>query len=212
MDKGFLPADTMANAFNMLRSSDLIWSYVVQNYMLGKAPFPFDLLYWNADSTSMPAKVHRYYLEQFYNKNLLAKGELEVKGKVVNLADIKLPLYHLSSREDHIAPAASVYRGAKLLTKADSRFVVAGSGHIAGVVNPPVLGKYQHWVNDGMAQPTLEGWLEGAEEVPGSWWPDWDKWLAGQSGKMVPARAPGTKLGVLEAAPGSFVRVRFDEA
>ncbi len=212
MDKGYLPADSMANAFNMLRSSDLIWSYVVQNYMLGKDPFPFDLLYWNADSTSMPAKVHHFYLEQFYNENRLCKGDLVVQGAKVDLEDIRIPLYHLSSREDHIAPAASVYRGAKLLSKADNRFVVAGSGHIAGVVNPPALGKYQHWIKDGMDADTLEEWLDGAEEVPGSWWPDWDKWLAARSGKQVKGRVPGAKLGVIEPAPGSFVRVRFDES
>ncbi|MEM7547401.1 MAG: class I poly(R)-hydroxyalkanoic acid synthase [Pseudomonadota bacterium] len=211
MDKGFLPADTMANAFNMLRSSDLIWGYVVQNYMLGKDPFPFDLLYWNADSTSMSAKVHTYYLQRFYNENALVKGELVVQGERVDLADIKIPLYHLSSREDHIAPAASVYRGAKLLKNAKNRFVVAGSGHIAGVVNPPALGKYQHWVRPGMRQATLDDWLDGATEVPGSWWPDWDKWLAKLSGAKVPGREPGAKLGVLEPAPGSYVRVRFDE-
>ena len=211
MDKGYLPADTMANAFNMLRSSDLIWSYVVQNYMLGKDPFPFDLLYWNADSTSMPAQVHHFYLERFYNENAMACGDLSVQGGKIDLADIKLPIYHLASREDHIAPAASVYRGARLLEGAKNRFVVAGSGHIAGVVNPPALGKYQHWVRDDMEADNLETWLHTAKEVPGSWWPDWDNWLAKQSGRKVNARVPGEKTGVIEPAPGSFVRVRFDQ-
>lgn len=211
MEKGYLPADAMANAFNMLRSSDLIWGYVVQNYMLGKDPFPFDLLYWNADSTSMPAKVHHFYLDRFYNENALARGDLEIQGGKVDLADITIPIYHLSAREDHIAPAASVYRGAKLLEKAKNRFVVAGSGHIAGVVNPPALGKYQHWVRPGLRQETLEEWLEGAKEVEGSWWPDWDKWLSKHSGRQVAARTPGATLGALEPAPGSYVRVRFDE-
>ena len=211
MEKGYLPAESMANAFNMLRSSDLIWSYVVQNYMLGKDPFPFDLLYWNADSTSMPAKVHHFYLERFYNENALARGDLEVQGDVVDLADIKIPLYHLASREDHIAPAASVYRGARLLENAKNRFVVAGSGHIAGVVNPPSLGKYQHWVRTDMKPDTLEQWLDGAKEVEGSWWPDWDKWLSKLSGRKVAAREPGAKTGVIEAAPGSYVKVRFDQ-
>ncbi|MEX2518348.1 MAG: class I poly(R)-hydroxyalkanoic acid synthase [Paracoccaceae bacterium] len=212
MDKGYLPAETMANAFNMLRSSDLIWSYVVQNYMLGKDPFPFDLLYWNADSTSMPAKVHHFYLDRFYNDNALAKGDLVVQGGKVDVADIAIPIYHLATREDHIAPAASVYRAAKLLEKAENRFVVAGSGHIAGVVNPPALGKYQHWVRGDMEADDLEGWLDGAEEVSGSWWPDWDRWLAARSGKRIAARKPGAKLGVIEPAPGSYVRVRFDES
>ena len=211
MDKGYLPAEAMANAFNMLRSSDLIWGYVVQNYMLGKSPFPFDLLYWNADSTSMPAQVHHYYLERFYNENALVKGDIEVRGGKIDLADIRIPLYHLASREDHIAPAASVYRGVKLLENAKNRFVVAGSGHIAGVVNPPALGKYQHWTRDGLKQDDVHEWLDGAKEVKGSWWPDWDKWLSKQSGGKVAARTPGAKAGVIEAAPGSFVRVRFDE-
>ncbi|MFN3261161.1 MAG: PHA/PHB synthase family protein [Pikeienuella sp.] len=211
MEKGWLPADTMATAFNMLRSSDLIWSYVVQNYMLGKDPFPFDLLYWNADSTSMPAKVHHFYLEKFYKDDALAKGALVVQGHKVDVGDIRIPVYHLASREDHIAPAASAYRAARLLKNAENRFVVAGSGHIAGVVNPPALGKYQHWVREGVEPPTLEAWLDGAEERPGSWWPDWDRWLSERSGERAPARAPGERLGVIEPAPGSFVRVRFDE-
>lgn len=211
MDKGYLPAETMANAFNMLRSSDLIWSYVVQNYMLGKDPFPFDLLYWNADSTSMPANVHHFYLDRFYNDNALANGDLTVQGGKVDVADISIPIYHLATREDHIAPAASVYRAAKMLKKAENRFVVAGSGHIAGVVNPPALGKYQHWVREGIEPSELTEWLDGAEEVAGSWWPDWDRWLAARSGKRIVARKPGAKLGVIEPAPGSYVRVRFDE-
>ncbi len=211
MEKGYLPAETMATAFNMLRSSDLIWSYVVQNYMLGKDPFPFDLLYWNADSTSMPARVHHFYLENFYKDNRFAKGELVVQGHRVDPADIRLPIYHLASREDHIAPAASAYRAAKLLKNADNRFVVAGSGHIAGVVNPPVLKKYQHWVRDGIEPRDVAAWLAGAEERPGSWWPDWDKWLAERSLERIPAPKPGAKLGVIEPAPGSYVKARFDE-
>lgn len=212
MDKGYLPAESMANAFNMLRSSDLIWSYVVANYMLGKDPFPFDLLYWNADSTAMPAKVHHYYLDRFYNDNALARGDLVVQGGKIDLSDISMPIYHQASREDHIAPAASVYRGAKLLENAKNRFVVAGSGHIAGVVNPPSMKKYQHWVRPGMRQETVEDWLAGAKEVEGSWWPDWDRWLAKLSGRKVAAREPGAVNGVVEAAPGAYVKMRFDES
>lgn len=211
MEKGYLPAETMATAFNMLRSSDLIWSYVVQNYMLGKDPFPFDLLYWNADSTSMPAKVHHFYLENFYKDNRFAKRELMVQGARVEPDSIRLPIYHLASREDHIAPAASAYRAAKLLGNAENRFVVAGSGHIAGVVNPPALGKYQHWVREDIDAPDVQAWLEGAEERPGSWWPDWDRWLAGRSLERIPARKPSARLGAIEPAPGSYVKVRFDE-
>jgi polyhydroxyalkanoate synthase len=210
MEKGYMPADRMANAFNMLRANDLIWGYVVNNYMLGKDPFPFDLLYWNADSTAMPAKAHRYYLEEFYIRNAFAKGRFSVRDTPVTLADIRGPVYHVATKEDHIAPAASVYRGAREMTGADVRFVVSGSGHIAGVVNPPALQKYQYWTNSDMSPPTLEDWLKGAEETPGSWWPDWDVWLSTRSGRLVKAREPGARLGVIEPAPGSYVKVRFD--
>lgn len=210
MEQGFMPADKMANAFNMLRANDLIWGYMVSNYMLGKDPFPFDLLYWNADSTAMPARVHRFYLNEFYIRNAFAKGELSVRGEPVTLADIRGPVYHVATREDHIAPAASVYRGAKEMKKAKVRFVLSGSGHIAGVVNPPALQKYQFWTNDEMSNPTLEDWLQDAAETPGSWWVDWDAWLKARSGRKVPAREPGAVLGALEEAPGSYVRVRFD--
>ncbi|MGM0585953.1 MAG: PHA/PHB synthase family protein [Pseudomonadota bacterium] len=211
-EKGYLPGEAMAHAFNLLRSSDLIWNYVVNNYYLGKEPFPFDLLYWNADSTAMPARVHRYYLERFYNDNAFATGELELLGERVEIADIRVPVYQIASKEDHIAPAAAVYRGARQMTGARGvRFVVAGSGHIAGVVNPPEAGKYQHWVEGDWSAEELPEWLATAEERPGSWWPDWAKWLAKRSGKKVEARQPGAKLGVVEDAPGSYVKRRFDE-
>lgn len=212
MEKGYMPADRMATAFNMLRSNDLIWGYVVNNYMLGKDPFPFDLLFWNADSTAMPARAHHFYLDQFYIRNTFAKGQFSVRDTPITLADIKGPIYHVATKEDHIAPAASVYRGAKQMARADVRFVLSGSGHIAGVVNPPVLGKYQFWTNPDMSAATIEDWLKGAEETPGSWWTDWDTWLKTRSGRLVPAREPGATLGVVEAAPGSFVRVRFDQS
>jgi polyhydroxyalkanoate synthase len=212
MEKGYMPADRMANAFNMLRANDLIWGYMVSNYMLGKDPFPFDLLYWNADSTAMPARAHHFYLDSFYIRNAFAKGELTAHGAPITLSDIGGPVYHVATREDHIAPAASVYRGAKEMKRADVRFVLSGSGHIAGVVNPPVLGKYQFWTNPDMSKPTLEEWLQDAEETPGSWWPDWHAWLAARSRAQVPAREPGARLGVLQPAPGSFVKVRFDSA
>jgi len=211
MEKGYMPADRMATAFNMLRSNDLIWGYIVNNYMLGKDPFPFDLLYWNADSTAMPARVHGFYLDQFYIRNAFAKGTFSAGGKPITLGDIRGPVYHVATKEDHIAPAASVYRGAKEMKRADVRFVLSGSGHIAGVVNPPVLGKYQYWTNADMSKPSLEAWLQGAEESAGSWWPDWHEWLKKRSGRLVAAREPGAKLGVIEAAPGSYVKVRFDK-
>jgi polyhydroxyalkanoate synthase len=211
MDKGYLPAQTMAKAFNLLRSNDLIWSYVVNNYMLGKEPFPFDLLYWNSDSTAMPAQVHHHYLESCYLKNAFAKGAFEVKGEPVLLSDIRGPVYHIATVEDHIAPATSVYRGARQMTGADVTFVLSGSGHIAGVVNPPALEKYQYWINSDLKAEGLEAWKKSADMTPGSWWPHWDGWLANQSKRQVKSRVPGAKLGVIEDAPGSYVKVRFDQ-
>jgi polyhydroxyalkanoate synthase len=210
MDDGFLPAESMATAFNMLRSSDLIWSFVVQNYLLGKDPFPFDLLYWNADSTCMPARVHKFYLDSFYNHNRLAKGDMTLGGVALDLGRVTLPVYHVATKEDHIAPPQSAYRGAKLLGSKDETFVLAGSGHIAGVVNPPDAKKYQFWTRKGIAAPDLETWAREAQETSGSWWPHWDAWLKKRAGGQVPSRAPGAKLGAIEAAPGSYVKVRFD--
>jgi polyhydroxyalkanoate synthase subunit PhaC len=211
LEKGYLPADRMAAAFNMLRANDLIWGYVVSNYLLGKDPFPFDLLYWNSDSTAMPAQVHQFYLREFYIENNFARKGLEIAGEHLSLSEIKGPVYHVATKEDHIAPAHSVYRGAKEMTKADIRFVLSGSGHIAGVVNPPALNKYQFWTNGDMSHETLEAWLAKAEETPGSWWVDWDEWLKKRSGRMVAAREPGQVLGAIEPAPGSYVRKRFDK-
>jgi polyhydroxyalkanoate synthase subunit PhaC len=208
LEKGYLPAQRMSMAFNLLRANDLIWGYVVNNYLLGKDPFPFDLLYWNSDSTAMPAKVHQYYLKQFYIENNFAYRGLTIKGQHISLADIEGPVYHLAAKEDHIAPANSVYRGGRQMKKADLRFVVSASGHIAGVVNPPAANKYQFWTNANMEPETLSEWLDGAEEVAGSWWVDWDAWLRSKSGDLVAAREPGVVHGVLEPAPGSYVRKR----
>lgn len=205
---GVLDSQYMAQSFNMLRSSDLIWSYVISNYMLGKTPFPFDMLFWNSDSTRMPAKLHFNYLRDYYRDNLLSAGKLSVFGQVVNLEEIMNPIYSISTREDHIAPAASVYRGMRKMG-GDVRFVVGGSGHIAGVINPPDKSKYQFWTrDDGQWPENLAQWMEGASETAGSWWPDWDKWLGSQSGEMVAARPPGRKLGVIDDAPGAYVRER----
>jgi polyhydroxyalkanoate synthase subunit PhaC len=209
--KGYFPAEKMAAAFNMLRANDLIWGYVVNNYLLGKDPFPFDLLFWNSDSTSMPAKVHRFYLDAFYLKNRFARDGVDVGGETLKISDIEGPVYHVATKEDHIAPAHSVYRGAKEMKKADVRFVLSGSGHIAGVVNPPALGKYQFWTNMDMGAEALEDWMRKAEETPGSWWPDWDAWLKARSGDPVPARTPATVHAEIEPAPGSYVKVRFDK-
>jgi len=211
---GVLSAQEMAQAFNMMRGNDLIWSYVVNNYYLGKEPSAFDLLYWNADSTRMPGKCHVDYLRDFYRDNALAKGALSMMGEKLDITKVKTPIYSVAAREDHIAPAESVYRTMKKFGST-VRFVVGGSGHIAGVVNPPdpEKVKYQYWTSTKAKSKwpeRVEDWIGGATETPGSWWPDWDVWLAKKSGKQVDARTPGAVLGAIEDAPGSYVRVRSD--
>ena len=205
-ERGFLDGSRMATVFNLMRSRDLIWPYVVNNYLLGKKPFPFDLLYWNSDSTRMPAANHSFYLREFYKNNTFAKGGLEIKGHQLSLSDIKIPVYELATREDHIAPAASCYKGAKLFG-GPVRFVLAGSGHIAGVVNPPDKKKYQHWTPPRGDARNLEAWINKATEHEGSWWPDWSKWLAKKSGETIKGRTPGRgRLKAIEDAPGSYVK------
>jgi len=204
---GVLPGQSMADTFNALRANDLVWSYFVNNYLMGKEPKPFDLLFWNADQTRMPKTLHLFYLRRFYVQNALAKGELDLGGERLDLSRVKTPVYVQSSREDHIAPAKSVYRGARLFG-GPTRFTLAGSGHIAGVINAPAAKKYQHWTRDDLPE-TLEAWMDGAVEHPGSWWPDWSEWLKVRSGKQVPARDPsGGPFPVIEDAPGAFVKVR----
>jgi polyhydroxyalkanoate synthase subunit PhaC len=203
-ERGVLDGSKMATVFNMLRPKDLIWPYIVNNYLLGKKPLPFDLLFWNQDSTRMPAANHAFYLRKFYLENALASGNMRFAGEKLDLAKVKLPVYELAAREDHIAPAKSVYIGARLLG-GPVQYVMAGSGHIAGVVNPPDKVKYQHWTNDKLPA-TLEKWQASATEHPGSWWPHWIAWLAGQSGEKVPQRKPGDGLTAIEDAPGSYVR------
>jgi polyhydroxyalkanoate synthase len=211
-ERGYLAAQSMASAFNSLRSTDLIWGFVINNYLLGKENFPFDLLYWNSDSTNMPGKVHVFYLDQFYNRNTLATGDLKIGGVALDLKKVKVPCYHVATVEDHIAPALSAFRAAKLLGSRSQRFVLAGSGHIAGVVNPPALGKYQYWTKTGLKGDDLEAWRQDTAETAGSWWPDWEGWLAKQSkGKKIPARAPGAVLGQIEDAPGAYVKARADD-
>ncbi|MFT3986239.1 PHA/PHB synthase family protein [Aestuariivirga sp.] len=206
-DKGYLPGTRMADAFNLLRSNDLIWSYVVNNYMLGKEPMPFDLLFWNADSTRMPAGVHSFYLRECYLANKLSQGRMVLDNVRIDLKKVKLPVYNLAAREDHIAPLKSVFRVGQFMG-GETRLVVSGSGHIAGVVNPPDANKYQYWTNDAPAA-SVEDWLKGATEHPGSWWPDWLAWIAPKSGPMVTAPVPGEgKLKAIEDAPGSYVRTR----
>jgi polyhydroxyalkanoate synthase len=203
-ERGFLEGSDMASTFNMLRANDLIWSFVVNNYLLGNEPFPFDLLYWNSDATRMPARMHSFYLRNMYQENLLSQPDgITLEGESLDLADVKIPAYFLSTREDHIAPWRSTYRGAKLLG-GHNRFVLAASGHIAGVVNPPEGGKYNHWTNDTLPE-TAQGWLESATEMAGSWWPDWNRWVTAHAGARVPARIPAEGI---EAAPGSYVKIK----
>jgi polyhydroxyalkanoate synthase len=209
-ERGYLDGSRMATVFNMLRPRDLIWPYIVNNYLLGKKPFPFDLLYWNQDSTRMPAANHNFYLREFYHENKLALGKMSVSGVRLDLKKVTLPIYELAAREDHIAPAKSVFIGSRLFG-GPVEYVLSGSGHIAGVVNPPPADgkkhKYQYWTSSKKAD-TLDEWLANAEETPGSWWPHWGKWLAARSGAMVPARRPGETLGVIEDAPGSYVKAK----
>jgi polyhydroxyalkanoate synthase len=210
-EKGYLDGRYMAATFNLLRGRDLIWSYVVNNYLLGEEPAPFDLLYWNSDTTNLPAGWHRDYLESLYKGNRLAeKGGIKVAGTPVDIDAVTTPTYVQAGREDHIAPPQSVW---KIMDHFDGpkRFVLAGSGHIAGVVNPPAAQKYQYWVTDRPSS-TLDEFVEGAEEHKGSWWPDWLEWLKKQDAERVKveaARMPGRgKLKAIEDAPGSYVKAR----
>jgi polyhydroxyalkanoate synthase len=204
---GFLPGRSMADTFNALRSRDLIWSFYVNNYLMGKEPRPFDLLFWNGDQTRMPKALHLFYLRNFYKDNALAAGKLTLAGVKLDLSKVKTPIYVQSSKEDHIAPFRSVYRGAKLFG-GPVNFMMAGSGHIAGVINHPAAQKYQYWINDSLPE-TVEAWVAGAKEQPGSWWPNWGQWLAAKSGPMIPARDnTAGPLKPIEPAPGSFVKVK----
>jgi polyhydroxyalkanoate synthase len=203
-ERGFLEGADMATTFNMLRANDLIWSFVVNNYLLGNDPFPFDLLYWNADATRMPARMHSFYLRNMYQQNLLAvPNAITIEGETIDLGLVQVPAYFLSTREDHIAPWRSTYKGVHLLA-GQNRFVLAASGHIAGVVNSPDGGKYNHWTNDTLPD-TAQGWLDSATEMAGSWWPDWNRWVTAHAGARVKARVPAEGI---EAAPGSYVKVK----
>jgi polyhydroxyalkanoate synthase len=204
---GVLPGRVMSDTFNALRANDLVWSFFVNNYLLGKEPKPFDLLFWNSDQTRMPKRLHLDYLRRFYRENALAKGDFSLHGVQLDLSKVTTPIFVQASREDHIAPYRSVYKGSKLFG-GPVTFVMAGSGHIAGVINAPAANKYQHWTNDHRPA-TAEAWMGGAVEHPGSWWPFWSKWLAGRSGGKVPARDPAKgKLKPIEDAPGRFVKVK----
>ncbi|MEP3275251.1 MAG: class I poly(R)-hydroxyalkanoic acid synthase [Stappiaceae bacterium] len=206
-EKGYLDGSKMASAFNLLRSNDLIWPYVINNYMRGKEPFPFDLLYWNSDSTRMPAANHSFYLRNCYLENNLAKGKMVIDNVRLDLKKVKVPIYNLATKEDHIAPPESVYLGSKMFG-GPVKYVLSGSGHIAGVVNPPAKKKYQYWSN-GPTKGSLENWIKGAHETEGSWWPDWNAWIHDLDDAEVKARVPGKRRKtIIEDAPGSYVKLK----
>ncbi len=206
-ERGYLEGSEMANTFNMLRANDLIWSFVINNYLLGRDPFPFDLLHWNCDSTRMPATMHSFYLRNMYMHNRLREpGGITLDGVPIDLSKVKVPTYFASAMEDHIAPWKTTYAGPQILP-GKSRFVLSGSGHIAGMINPPTANKYGYWTNDDLTE-TPDAWLDAAEQHDGSWWTDWGNWLKPFRGPEVPARVPGRgKLKAIEAAPGSYARM-----
>jgi polyhydroxyalkanoate synthase len=210
-ERGYLEGSEMGNTFNMLRANDLIWSFVVNNYLLGKDPVPFDLLHWNADSTRMPACMHTFYLRNMYVRNSLREpGGITLGGVPIDVSRIKQPAYFISTAEDHIAPWQTTFEGAKLLS-GPVRFVLGGSGHIAGIVNPPAANKYCYWTGD-KPDGDPDAWLDKAKQRPGSWWTDWAAWIAKHAGSRVPARVPGDgKLNVIEDAPGSYAKLHLDK-
>ena len=208
--KGYLEASEMASTFNMLRSNDLIWSFVVNNYLLGKDPVPFDLLFWNSDATRMPAKMHSYYLRNMYIHNKLRKPKgLTIAGRSIDLSTVTTPCYFISAKDDHIAPWKSTFAGAKLFG-GKVRFVLGGSGHIAGIVNPPVANKYCFWANDELTHDA-ESWLQNADRFDGSWWSDWSVWISSQGSRTVNARKiRNNRTNPFEDAPGSYAKLRLD--
>ena len=205
-ERGYLEGSEMATTFNLLRANDLVWSFVINNYLLGKDPFPFDLLYWNSDATRMPARMHSFYLRNMYLKNLLGvPGGITLEGVPIDLSRVKVPSYFISTAEDHIAPWKTTYKGSRYLG-GEVRFVLGGSGHIAGIVNPPSAKKYHYWTNEARPE-SAEDWFKTATQHPGSWWEDWQAWMDAQNaGEKVPARTPENPL---EDAPGSYVMLRL---
>ncbi len=209
-ERGYLEGAEMANTFNMLRANDLIWSFVINNYLMGRDPFPFDLLHWNCDSTRMPAKMHSFYLRNLYMKNALREpGGVTLDGVAIDLSKSKVPTYFVSAIEDHIAPWKATYEGPSVLS-GPSRFVLSGSGHIAGMINPPAANKYGYWTNAKLPASADE-WFAGAKQHEGSWWTDWQDWISTRTGREVAPRVPGKgKLKALADAPGTYVRIRAD--
>jgi len=206
--RGLLKGQELASTFSFLRPNDLVWNYVVGNYLKGETPPPFDLLYWNSDSTNLPGPMYAWYLRNTYLENNLVKpGKCTVLGERVDLGKVDLPVYIYGSREDHIVPITGAYASVQHLP-GKKRFVMGASGHIAGVINPPAKNKRSYWTNDKLPA-TQQAWLEGAKEHPGSWWPDWAAWLKGHAGKQVAAPkayGKGTKYKAIEPAPGRYVR------
>ena len=206
-ETGYLDGRHMATTFNMLRANDLIWSFVVNNYLMGREPLPFDLLFWNSDSTRMPAEMHGFYLRKMYQENLLAQPEgLSLAGVPIDLRRIDIPTYIVATREDHIAPWRSCFAACGLY-RGQRRFVLGASGHIAGIVNPPAAGKYGYWTGPVVESQSADDWFAAAEHHEGSWWSDWHAWQRRRSGgKKVPARVPGDgALRPIEDAPGAYV-------
>jgi polyhydroxyalkanoate synthase len=210
-EKGYLEGRHMATVFNLLRDNDLIWFFVVNNYLLGKGPRPFDLLYWNSDSTRMPAMMHSFYLRNMYLENRLSQpGGITLKGVPIDLRAVKVPAYIASAREDHIAPWKAAYVATQLYS-GPVKFVLGASGHIAGIVNPPAANKYSYWTNSRNPK-SPDAWFKGAKQHEGSWWPDWGKWASRFGGGKVAARIPGDGgLEPIEDAPGAYVKVRYAE-
>jgi polyhydroxyalkanoate synthase len=207
LEKGYFDGPEMSAMFSMLRANDMIWSFVVHNYLLGETPFPFDILYWNADGARLPATMHSFYLRNMYlNNALVKKNGVTLATVPIDVSRITTPIYALATKEDHIAPWQATFVGAKACKNAPVRFVLSGSGHVAGVVNPPVAKKYQYWLNQTLATSS-DKWFEAAKEYEGSWWLDWLSWAKPQSGKQLPAIKPGSgKLKPIEDAPGSYVK------
>jgi polyhydroxyalkanoate synthase len=206
---GLLKGQDLASTFSFLRPNDLVWNYVVGNYLKGETPPPFDLLYWNSDSTNLPGPFYAWYLRNTYFENNLVKpGKLSVCGQPVDLSTLDMPAYIYGSREDHIVPIQGAYASTQVL-KGTKRFVMGASGHIAGVINPPAKKKRSYWTSDKLT-PTHDTWLAGAAEHPGSWWSDWSAWLKRQAGKQIaaPKTYGSRKYKVIEPAPGRYVKVK----
>ncbi|MDD2711948.1 MAG: class I poly(R)-hydroxyalkanoic acid synthase [Simplicispira sp.] len=207
---GMMKGQDLASTFSFLRPNDLVWNYVVGNYLKGETPPPFDLLYWNSDSTNLPGPLYTWYLRNMYlENNLIKPGKLTVCGETIDLNQVTLPTYIYGSREDHIVPVHAAYASTQVLP-GEKRFVMGASGHIAGVINPPAKNKRSHWLReDGQFPETLESWLDGAQEHSGSWWTDWAAWLQSHGGQQIPAPktyGKGAKFKAIEPAPGRYVK------